>query len=206
MSACAPLSCEQPLTSHPVFEGWIVTYVIDLRGGGPSSGYISSGFFGGKLFKTTTGGRIQRLLTHSLGRTNGGPPGTALGEQARRREARHLPLRHPRYRVSSHCASLPFSSLFPTQCLTICAGNRLQIVVWLVPSLIGGAVAVSFVGVLLGPMYPLVMNHARHVLPPWLLTGCIGWIAGFGQAGSAFLPFVTVALASKVGIKVLQPL
>ena len=28
--------------------GWIVTYVIDLRGGGPSSGYISSGFFCGK--------------------------------------------------------------------------------------------------------------------------------------------------------------
>lgn len=26
--------------------GWIVTYVMDLRGGGPSSGYISSGFFG----------------------------------------------------------------------------------------------------------------------------------------------------------------
>ena len=27
--------------------GWIVTYVVDLRGGGPSSGSISSGFFGG---------------------------------------------------------------------------------------------------------------------------------------------------------------
>lgn len=27
--------------------GWIVTYVIDERGGGPSSGYISSGFFAG---------------------------------------------------------------------------------------------------------------------------------------------------------------
>ena len=27
--------------------GWIVTYVIDVRHGGPSAGYISSGFFGG---------------------------------------------------------------------------------------------------------------------------------------------------------------
>jgi len=27
--------------------GWIVTYIINVRGGGPSSGYISSGFFGG---------------------------------------------------------------------------------------------------------------------------------------------------------------
>ncbi|KAI0365063.1 hypothetical protein BV20DRAFT_973625 [Pilatotrama ljubarskyi] len=55
-------------------------------------------------------------------------------------------------------------------------------------------------------MYPIVMNHAGHVLPPWLLTGCIGWIAGFGQAGSAFLPFLTGAVASKAGIKSLQPL
>ena len=29
------------------YSGWIVTYIIDVRGGGPSSGYISSGFFGG---------------------------------------------------------------------------------------------------------------------------------------------------------------
>jgi hypothetical protein len=27
--------------------GWIVTYIIDVRGGGPSSGYISTGFFSG---------------------------------------------------------------------------------------------------------------------------------------------------------------
>ena len=29
--------------------GWIVTYITDVRGGGPStSGYVSAGFFGGK--------------------------------------------------------------------------------------------------------------------------------------------------------------
>ena len=50
------------------------------------------------------------------------------------------------------------------------------------------------------------MNHAARVLPPWLLTGAIGWIAGFGQAGSALLPFLTGALAGKAGIKALQPL
>ena len=27
--------------------GWIVTFLITERGGGPSAGYISSGFFGG---------------------------------------------------------------------------------------------------------------------------------------------------------------
>lgn len=38
-----------PLTRRSILLGWIVTYVINLRGGGPSSGYISSGFFGGTL-------------------------------------------------------------------------------------------------------------------------------------------------------------
>ncbi|KIP12094.1 hypothetical protein PHLGIDRAFT_113885 [Phlebiopsis gigantea 11061_1 CR5-6] len=82
----------------------------------------------------------------------------------------------------------------------------LELVVWLVPSLIGGSVAVSFVGVLLGPVYPIVMNHSARILPHWLLTGSIGWIAGFGQAGSAFLPFLTGVIAGKAGIWALQPL
>ena len=30
------------------YAGWIVTFIIRIRGGGPSSGYISAGFFGGK--------------------------------------------------------------------------------------------------------------------------------------------------------------
>ena len=46
-----------------------------------------------------------------------------------------------------------------------------ELVVWLVPSLIGDAVSVSIVGLLLGPMYPITMNHAGRVLPAWLLTG-----------------------------------
>ncbi|KAG8748890.1 hypothetical protein FRC12_013736 [Ceratobasidium sp. 428] len=29
--------------------GWIVTFVIEERGGGPSAGYISSGFFAGTI-------------------------------------------------------------------------------------------------------------------------------------------------------------
>ena len=36
--------------------GWTVTYIIKVRGGGSSSGYVSSGFFGG-IFAT-----IARVL------------------------------------------------------------------------------------------------------------------------------------------------
>ncbi|KAF7360332.1 MFS domain-containing protein [Mycena venus] len=134
--------------------GWIVTYIIDVRGGGPSSGYVSAGFFGGKK---------------SLLRSR------AIGER----------------RV-----------LYLYSILAI----ALELVVWLVPSLIGDAVAVAIVGMLLGPIYPITMNYAGRVLPRWLLTGSIGWIAGFGQAGSAVFPFITGAIASKTGIKALQPL
>ncbi|KAK7676661.1 hypothetical protein QCA50_020405 [Cerrena zonata] len=81
----------------------------------------------------------------------------------------------------------------------------LVLVVWLVPSFIGNAVAIGFIGLLWGPVYPLVMNHASHILPPWILTGCITWIVGFGQAGSAFIPFLTGVIALKGGVASLQP-
>ncbi|KAH7886845.1 MFS general substrate transporter [Phlebopus sp. FC_14] len=139
--------------------GWIVTYIIDVRSGGPSSGYISSGFFGGLMI-----GRVALLWVNKK-----------VGER----------------RV-----------LFIYALLAI----GLELVIWLVPSLVGGAVSVSILGIILGPMYPITMNHAGRVLPRWLLTGSIGWIAGFGQAGSALVPFMTGVIASKSGIRALQPL
>ncbi|CAK5262018.1 unnamed protein product [Mycena citricolor] len=138
--------------------GWIVTYIIEVRGGGRSSGYVSAGFFGGLML-----GRIGLLWLNQK-----------VGER----------------RV-----------IFIYSILAV----ALELVVWLVPSLIGDAVAVSIVGVLLGPIYPLTMNHTGRVLPGWLLTGSIGYIAGLGQAGSAIFPFMTGAISSRAGIKALQP-
>ncbi|KAI8976673.1 MFS general substrate transporter [Trametes punicea] len=82
---------------------------------------------------------------------------------------------------------------------------QLEVTVWVVPSLVENAVAVAFVGLLLGPMYPILVNHSTKILPRWLLTGCMGYIAGVGQAGSAVLPFITGLLASRFGIASLQP-
>ncbi|RPD55992.1 MFS general substrate transporter [Lentinus tigrinus ALCF2SS1-6] len=81
----------------------------------------------------------------------------------------------------------------------------LEVTVWVVPSLIENGVAVAFVGLLLGPMYPILVHHSTHILPRWLLTGCMGYISSIGQAGSAVLPFLTGLLASKFGIASLQP-
>lgn len=67
----------------------------------------------------------------------------------------------------------------------------MQFTVWFVPSLIENAIAVSFVGLFLGPIYPVSINVAAGILPAWLLAGAIGFIGAFGQAGSAVFPFMT---------------
>ncbi|KAH8110133.1 MFS general substrate transporter [Phellopilus nigrolimitatus] len=128
--------------------GWIVTFVIDTRGGGSSSGYLTSGFFAG-----ITLGRLSLLWFNKL-----------------------------------------VKSL------------RLEISIWFVPSLIGNAIAIAFVGLFLGPIYPILINVAGRLVPHWLINGAVGWIGGLGQAGSAILPFVTGALSSKFGVRSLQPL
>ncbi|KAJ7753374.1 major facilitator superfamily domain-containing protein, partial [Mycena maculata] len=140
--------------------GWIVTFIINVKGGGPSSGYISSGFFG-------VGIMVGRLALLWLNKK--------IGE----------------HRVLYLYVSLAIG---------------LELIVWFVPSLTGSAVAVSLIGVFLGSVYPIVMNRVGKVVPRWLLSGSIGWIAGFGQAGSALLPFMTGVIASKAGIRALQPL
>ncbi|KAI0332814.1 MFS general substrate transporter [Cubamyces sp. BRFM 1775] len=81
----------------------------------------------------------------------------------------------------------------------------LEVTVWRIPSLIENAIAVSLVGLLLGPMFPILINHSTTILPRWLLTACAGYIAAAGQAGSAVLPFITGLLASKFGITTLPP-
>ncbi|KAH9941583.1 MFS general substrate transporter [Epithele typhae] len=58
---------------------------------------------------------------------------------------------------------------------------QLEVTVWVVPSLVENAVAVALIGLLLGPMYPILMNHTTKILPRWLLTGSIGYIAGLGR-------------------------
>ncbi|EIW78485.1 MFS general substrate transporter [Coniophora puteana RWD-64-598 SS2] len=139
--------------------GWTVTYVINERNGGPSSGYISTGFFGG-----LTLGRMGLIWANNK-----------IGERK---------------------ALVIYAAL----------AIGLELVVWLVHSLVGDAIAVSFVGFFLGPMYPIAMNVCGRIIPPSLLTGSIGWIAGLGQAGSALFPFITGAISNKAGIESLQPI
>ena len=79
-------------------------------------------------------------------------------------------------------------------------------IVWLVLSFITAAISVSFIGLFLGPMYPIAINHVGRVLPRHLVNGTVGWMSACGAGGSALLPFLIGTMASKLGIESLQPL
>ena len=51
------LALSVPFVKTHRIVGWIVTYVIEVRHGGPSSGYISTGFFAGEQIMVATSQR-----------------------------------------------------------------------------------------------------------------------------------------------------
>ncbi|OAA69549.1 Major facilitator superfamily domain, general substrate transporter [Cordyceps fumosorosea ARSEF 2679] len=81
-----------------------------------------------------------------------------------------------------------------------------ELLVWLVPNVIGNAVAVSIVGVLLGPVYPCAMSaFLRGMAPRETLSG-MGTISAFGSMGGAVWPFIVGLIAQAVGTWVLHPI
>ncbi|KAJ4368047.1 hypothetical protein N0V83_006402 [Neocucurbitaria cava] len=71
----------------------------------------------------------------------------------------------------------------------------LQLLAWLTPNLIGNAVAVSLLGLLLGPVYPCAQTIFSRLMPRHVQTTAIGFIGGAGSSGGAVAPFTTGILA-----------
>ncbi|GHJ89634.1 hypothetical protein NliqN6_6036 [Naganishia liquefaciens] len=82
----------------------------------------------------------------------------------------------------------------------------LQIVVWTVKHVVGDAIAISFVGFVLGPFYPIIMNVLVAILPVEITGGAIGFVAAVGQIGSALFPYAVGPLSEHYGVWSLQPL
>ena len=93
----------------------------------------------------------------------------------------------------------------PADFADVSHATSLEFVVWFVPNLFAGAISVSFVGFFLGPIFPILMNHAGRILPPDCISGAIGWTGSWGAAGAAVFPFITGAISSKAGIGALPP-
>ncbi|KAF9877212.1 Bypass of stop codon protein-like protein [Colletotrichum karsti] len=82
----------------------------------------------------------------------------------------------------------------------------LQLLVWLVPNVIGNAVAVSVVGLMLGPVYPCAAAvFMRNMTRREALRGMVT-ISAFGSLGGAVAPFFTGLLAQLSGTFVLHPI
>ena len=81
-----------------------------------------------------------------------------------------------------------------------------QLLVWLVPNVIGDAVAVSIVGLLLGPIYPCsAAVFMRGMTRREALSG-MSTISASGSLGGALAPFLTGLLAQSAGTFVLHPI
>jgi MFS family permease len=74
----------------------------------------------------------------------------------------------------------------------------LQLMAWLIPNVIGNAVAVSLLGLMLGPVYPCAQTIFSRLVPRHLQTTAIGFIGSAGSSGGAVAPFTTGILARLV--------
>ncbi|KAF2102959.1 MFS general substrate transporter [Rhizodiscina lignyota] len=80
-----------------------------------------------------------------------------------------------------------------------------EFLVWFIPNVIGPSVAVAFVGLLLGPVYPCGQTIFSRLLSKRLQTTSVGFISGAGSSGGAVAPFLTGLLAGVSGTWVLHP-
>lgn len=91
-------------------------------------------------------------------------------------------------------------------CGLILGAAAFQLLVWLVPNVVGEAVAVSILGLLLGPIYPCATAVFSRLLPRRLQMSSLAAISALGSSGGAAAPFFTGLLAQHVGTWVLHPI
>ncbi|PYH97787.1 MFS general substrate transporter [Aspergillus ellipticus CBS 707.79] len=82
----------------------------------------------------------------------------------------------------------------------------MQVLFWLVPDITVNAITVCFLGFFIGPFYPVGLYVLTQLIPPELHVGAMGFTASLGNAGSAAFPFMTGAIASHIGLQILQPM
>lgn len=88
----------------------------------------------------------------------------------------------------------------------IAGATAFQLLVWFVPNVVGEAVAVSIVGLLLGPVYPCATAVFSRLISKRLQMSSLAAISALGSSGGAVAPFFTGLLAQEVGTWVLHPI
>lgn len=81
----------------------------------------------------------------------------------------------------------------------------LQLVFWLVPSIVGSAAALGLMGFVSGPFFPAGVSVASRLFPRKIRSAALGFVFVLAQAGATFFPSLTGIVAQKAGVGVLQP-
>ncbi|KMU78812.1 hypothetical protein CISG_01852 [Coccidioides immitis RMSCC 3703] len=81
-----------------------------------------------------------------------------------------------------------------------------QLLVWLVPNIVGDAIALAIVGLLLGSIYPCATAVFATLLPRGIQLSSLGFVSAMGSSGGAVAPFFTGLLAQNLGTVVLHPI
>lgn len=105
-------------------------------------------------------------------------------------------LSHPAHKFSEN-----MSILFQTM-----GAIALQLLIWLNPNAVGGAIRVSFVGLVLGLIYPCATAVFSNLVPTDLRISSLSVISALGSSEGAMAPLVTGLLARESGTWVLHPI
>lgn len=104
---------------------------------------------------------------------------------------------------------LPITDFFGAQLaalIYLSLSIAFQLIVWFVPNVIANAVAVALMGLLLGPLFPILIELISfRIIPRSVQTSAIAYIVSFGSAGSALFPLIVGLIIQKHGAKTLAP-
>ncbi|KAI7924478.1 hypothetical protein M0657_004644 [Pyricularia oryzae] len=84
--------------------------------------------------------------------------------------------------------------------------TALQLVFWLVPSIIASATALSIMGFFFGPFFATGVSVGSKLLPRKVRSQGLSLISVIAQAGASLFPSLTGIIATSVGVQVLQPI
>lgn len=158
--------------------GWIVSFMLHVRRATPyTSGITGTGFWAGM----TTGRALGGLVTHCL---------IEFTNQ------KHKKGFFRRLRLTERSILMLY---------LLCAIG-MELLFWLVPSVLASAVAVGFLGMFLGPVFPSGIIMATKLLPGHLHIPSTGFSTAIGGTGGSVFPFITGAIAQAKGVQVLQPI
>ncbi|KAL8731644.1 MAG: hypothetical protein Q9166_003332 [cf. Caloplaca sp. 2 TL-2023] len=105
-------------------------------------------------------------------------------------------LTHPAHKIGEKIAVIGL----------IVGATLFQLLVWFVPNVVGEGVAVSIVGLLLGPVYPCSTAVYSRLLGKDIQMSSLAIVSALGSSGGAVAPFFTGLLAQQAGTWVLHPI